>query len=162
AIALVGAARDDRLAAAPWGRLQAAPEAAGESATEEARAAAATLAEEAGEVEGSATARRRAREGEESARRAGRRARTEVLDLGLALVAAWLRDLAATAGGGGELALNADRGAALAEQAAGLDPVAARLGAEEAMEARRRLRVNVSEELALEALAFRLGDLLGD
>jgi len=162
AIAIVRGAREDELSEAPWRRLLAAAETAGERATEEARAAAAALAAEAGEEEGSAPGRRRAREGEESARRAGRRARTEVLDLGLALVAAWLRDLAAVADGASELALNADRLAELEAEAAGIGAIAGRRGAEEAMQTRRRLRVNVSEELALEALGFRLAELLAD
>ena len=59
-------------------------------------------AAEAGEGRGDAPARR-AREAEEAAKRAARRARTEALDLGLGLVAAWLRDLAAVAEGAEEL-----------------------------------------------------------
>jgi hypothetical protein len=42
----------------------------------------------------------------------------------------------------------------------GLDPRRARRGAELVMDTRRRLMVNVSEELALEALSFRLEFLL--
>jgi hypothetical protein len=42
----------------------------------------------------------------------------------------------------------------------GLDPRRARRGAEEVMDTRRRLTVNVSEELALEALCFKLLRLL--
>jgi DNA polymerase III subunit delta' len=159
-IELVRAARAEELASSPWRQLLDAAEIVGERATAEAQLAARARAEDSGEQEGSPAARRLAREGEESARRAGRRARTEVLDLGLALVAAWLRDLAATAEGARELALNADRTADLTADAAGVDPVRARRGAELAMDARRRLRVNVSEELMLEALSFRLADLL--
>ena len=160
AIGYVAAALEGDLASAPWGRLLDAAEAAGERATEEARAASAERAAESGEEEGSTAARRRSREGEEGARRAARRARTEILDLGLGLVTAWLRDLAATAEGASDLVLNADRGAELDAQASAIDSRRARAGGELVMDTRRRLRVNVSEELALEALAFRLGELL--
>jgi DNA polymerase III subunit delta' len=159
AIAWVAATRKGEDAAAHRGRLLDAADGAGERATEEARAAAEALTAEAGEG-GSAGARRREREAADAARRAGRRARTETLDLGLALIAAWMRDLAAVADGAPELALNADRSQRLAADATGTDALRARRGAELAMDTRRRLRVNVSEELALEALSFRLGELL--
>ena len=159
AIGCVRAARCGELAGAPWARLLEGASAAGERAAAEARDAVVALAADAGE-EGSASARRRIREGEELARRAGRRARTEVLDLALALIAGWLRDLAAIAEGASELVLNADRLDELEADAAGLSPTSARRAAELAMETRRRLRVNVSEELALEALTFRLERLL--
>jgi hypothetical protein len=45
-------------------------------------------------------------------------------------------------------------------QAAGLEAAKPRRGAELVQEARRSLELNVSEELALEALFFRLEDLL--
>ncbi len=108
-----------------------------------------------------AAVRRRAREAEDAARRAARRARTETLDLGLALLGAWMRDLAAVADGAPELALNSDRADELAELAEGLDARRARRAGELVLDTRRRLQVNVSEALALEALAFRLEFLLG-
>ncbi|MGH2985137.1 MAG: DNA polymerase III subunit delta' C-terminal domain-containing protein, partial [Solirubrobacterales bacterium] len=89
-----------------------------------------------------------------------RRARTQSLDLGLALLGSWLRDLAAAGEGAAELALNADRRAELESVASAIDPRRARRGAELVMDTRRRLQVNVSETLALEALAFRLEFLL--
>ena len=89
-------------------------------------------------------------------------ARTEALDLGLALVAAWLRDLAAVAEGADDLVLNTDRASALGKMAAGLDGRRTRRGADLVMDTRRRLQVNVAEELALEALVFRLEALLRD
>jgi DNA polymerase III subunit delta' len=158
AVALVAAAGAGEDATAHWRRLLDVADAAGERATDEARAASAALAAEAGE-EGSAGARRRERESADAARRAGRRARTETLDLGLALVAAWMRDLA-VADRAPRLVLNVDRAEQLASDAAGTEPLRARRGAELSMDTRRRLRVNVSEELALEALGFRLGELL--
>ncbi len=75
------------------------------------------------------------------------------------------RKLASRRGGDGRRrarpgALNADRGAELAEDAEGLDPRRARRAAELVMGTRRRLSVNVSEELAVEALAFRMEAVL--
>ena len=60
------------------------------------------------------------KEGTDAAKRATRRGRNEALDTGLALVASWLRDLAAVGDGAPEVVLNADREAALAEDAEGL------------------------------------------
>ena len=56
--------------------------------------------------------------------------------------------------------MNADRLDDLRNDAAGLDARAARRGGELVMDARRRLQVNVGEELALEALVYRLEALL--
>jgi DNA polymerase III subunit delta' len=159
AIACVQAAANDGLAARPWLRLLDAAGAAGERGGAEVRAATAAITEEA-QDSGSADARRRGRESEEAARRVARRVRTQVLDVGLGLIAAWLRDLAAVAEGADHLVLNSDRSDELSRQAAGLDPRRARRGAEEVMDTRRRLTVNVSEELALEALCFKLLRLL--
>jgi len=153
------AARAGELADRPWERLLEVAEEGGNQAGAAALDAARALAEAAGESEGPA-ARRREREGEEGARRATRRARTQTLDLGLELLAAWLRDLAAVAEGGPDLVLNVDRQGSLAEDAEGLDGRRARRGAELVMDTRRRLTVNVNEELALEALLYRLEALL--
>ena len=153
------AARAGALGGRPWRALLDAAEAAGQAAGDEALAAAQALAEASGETEGP-SARRRAREGEESAKRASRRARTAALDLGLALIAAWLRDLAAVADGAPELVLTSDRREQLEADAEGLDGRRARRGAELVMDTRRRLTVNVSEELALEALLYRVESLL--
>ena len=141
------------LAAEPWGGLLAAASEAGERAgAEEER----HLLEEA-EV----TARRGrkgklTREAVEQVRRTERRARTQALDLGLALCCAWYRDLAAIASGADRIVLNTDRLDQLAEDAEGLDAAKARAAVEWVLDTRRRLRVNVSEELALEALWLRL------
>ena len=48
----------------------------------------------------------------------------------------------------------------LAADAAGADPLAARRAAELAMDTRRRLQVNVNEDLALDALFHRAAALL--
>jgi DNA polymerase III subunit delta' len=154
-----GAALEGELAEAPWRRLVATAEATGARTGQETVARLATVAAESGETEGRA-ARRAEREAEEAGKRASRRARTEALDAGLGLLAAWLRDVAAVAEGAEELVLNADRIDELRDAASGLDPRAARRGAELVMDTRRRLTVNVAEELALEALTFRLEALL--
>jgi DNA polymerase-3 subunit delta' len=157
--AWAAAARAGELAEAPWTRVLAAAEAAGESAGEAARERVSALAVDAGGAGGRG---RPDREAADTAKRTARRARTEALDLGLALIAAWLRDLAAVAEGADGVVLNADRKEELRAMAAGLDARRGRRGAELAMETRRRLQVNVNEELALEALAFRLEALLRD
>ena len=118
------------------------------------------LADQAKDASDKRGEQRLRKEGAEAAKRATRRGRTEALDAGLALVAGWLRDVAATGDGASDLVLNADRGAALAEDAEGLDPRRARRAAELVMGTRRRLSVNVSEELAVEALAFRMEAVL--
>jgi DNA polymerase III subunit delta' len=128
-----------------------------EAAGEEAEAAA--RAQLDGEKE--AGMRRSAREIGDAAKRAARRRRTELLDLGLALAAGWCRDLVATASGAADVAHNRDRLDELRARAAGLDPAAAREAAELVQDTRRRLDLNVAEELALEALLFRLERLLG-
>ena len=94
------------------------------------------------------------REGAERLRRAQRRATQTALDHGLELTGLWLRDVGAVAVGAEELVHNTDRLEALREDAAEPhDAVAAQLLVEDT---RRRLDVNVTEELALEGLAYRL------
>jgi DNA polymerase-3 subunit delta' len=156
---LVGAVREGALAGAPWEALARAADAVGERESAAVRARAAEAEEEAAERTGPA-ARRRARDAEDAAKRASRRARNASLDLGLGLLGAWMRDLAAVAEGAPELVFNSDRGEQLAALADGLDPRRARRAGELVMETRRRLQVNVSEGLALEALSFRAEYLL--
>ncbi len=105
--------------------------------------------------------KRSAKDIADEAKRAGRRRRTEVLDLGLELLAAWFRDLAATGAGAEEVVFNLDRRDDLRAQAGGLDPTRPRRAAELVQDTRRRLDLNVSEELALEALSFRVERELG-
>jgi DNA polymerase III subunit delta' len=124
---------------------------AAESVGEEAEATTRDLLDE----ETEAGVKRSARDIGDEAKRVGRRRRTEVLDLGLELTASWFRDLAATASGAPEVVYNQDQLAAL-QSAASLDPSRPRRAAELVQDTRRRLDLNVSEELALEALAFRL------
>jgi len=129
---------------------------AAESVGEEAQATTRELLEE----ETEAGVKRSAKDITDEAKRAGRRRRTEVLDLGLELAASWFRDLAATAGGAENVVYNADRLDDLRADAAHLDVMKPRRAAELVQDTRRRLDLNVSEELALEALAFRLAAVL--
>ncbi|MFL5906034.1 MAG: ATP-binding protein [Solirubrobacterales bacterium] len=151
------AARSGDAGPEPWRELlDAASEAGRDAGAEEER----RLVEQA-----EATARRGrkgklTREAIEQVRRTERRARTQALDLGLALCCAWYRDLAAVASGADDIVLNADRLEPLTEDAEGLDPARARRAVEWVLDTRRRLRVNVSEELALEALWLRLAATL--
>ena len=57
--------------------------------------------------------------------------------------------------------LAADRAPALAEQARSRDPRRLREAAERCEEVRQSLELNVTEDLALSALGFRLGALAG-
>jgi DNA polymerase-3 subunit delta' len=136
-----------------WSAILKSAEAAGEEAESAAR--------EALEEEKDAGVKRSARDIADAAKRAGRRRRTELLDLGLRLAAAWFRDLAAIAAGAADVAYNRDRLAQLQSQTAGRDPSGPRRAVELVEDTRRRLDLNVSEELALEALSFRLAAVLG-
>ena len=133
---------------APWRALLDAAETVGEEAE--------TTTRELLEDEAEAGVKRSAKDITDEAKRAGRRRRTEVLDFGLELTASWFRDLAATASDASEVIHNRDRLHELQSRASSLDPVRGRRAAELVQDTRRRLDLNVSEELALEALAFRL------
>jgi DNA polymerase III subunit delta' len=101
------------------------------------------------------------RELEEAAKRDGRRARTEVLDLALSLTGLAFRDLVCLAEDAPEAVLAGDRSDALAEQARGRDPRRLREAAERCEDVRQALELNVMEDLALAALGFRLTALVG-
>jgi DNA polymerase III subunit delta' len=146
---LARSALDPERGGAPWQSLLEAADAAGKEAERAAR-------EQLEEAEAGTR-----REIGEQAKRVGRRRRTEVLDFGLELCAAWLRDLGAVAAGAPEVVLGADNIEELAREAEGLDPTRARRSVELVVDTRRRLDLNVSEELALEALFFRLQATLG-
>ncbi len=96
----------------------------------------------------------------ERIRRTRRRVETGALDLGLQLTSLWFRDLACLVWEAGELVHHADRADALAQDAAGRDPQRLLAAVELVEGTRRRLRSNVTEELALETLAYRLEALL--
>ena len=82
------------------------------------------------------------------------------LDLGLQLSSLWFRDVACLLWHTAELVHNSDRTSELARDAEGRRAESLRAAVELVEETRRRLRSNVTEELALEALAYRLEALL--
>ena len=100
------------------------------------------------------------REGLDARRRGERRARTQALDQILRLAELWLRDLLCVCEGAHDLLYAVDRRAQLADDARERDSARIRQGIELVQDTRLRLTLNVSEELALEALAYRLQALL--
>jgi DNA polymerase-3 subunit delta' len=131
---------------------KAAGAAAGEQAAERLR----------GELElvPSKERKRYEREGLDARRRAERRARTEALDLTLRLAELWLRDVLCVAEGAPECVYAVDRRAELEHDAVERDGPRLRAAVELVQDTRLRLSLNVSEELALEALAYRVEQLL--
>jgi DNA polymerase III subunit delta' len=101
------------------------------------------------------------RELEEAAKRDGRRARTEVLELALTLTGLAFRDLVCLAEEAPDAVLATDRARALADRARGRDPRRLREAAERCEDLRQALELNVSEDLALSALGLRLAALTG-
>ncbi|HEV7918933.1 MAG TPA: AAA family ATPase [Solirubrobacterales bacterium] len=153
ACALRGVSGRDR----PWRDVLTRAEAAGEAAEQELLVA----TEQRLEVLPKGRERSAAqKEGEQSAHRAARRVRSESLDRSLSVAALLMRDLAAAAGGSADLVLAKDRASVIEKASAGR-PVGRLLeAAEEIDETRRHLRRNVSEELTLQALSFRLDKIL--
>ncbi len=105
--------------------------------------------------------RRLEREAQDARRRSERRARTSALDLALRLDELWLRDMLCVCAGAPELIHAVDRRAQIERDAQGRDGVRVREAIELVSDARLSLALNVGEELALEALAYRLAELLG-
>jgi DNA polymerase-3 subunit delta' len=147
-----GRALRERAVAMDWSAILNSAEGSGEEAESAVR--------EALEAEKEAGMKRSPRDIADAAKRAGRRRRTELLDLGLRLAACWYRDLAAVASGAEEIAYNRDRLEQLRSTATDLEPANGRRAAELVQDTRRRLDLNVSEELALEALSVRLARAL--
>jgi DNA polymerase-3 subunit delta' len=144
--------------AEPWRGLLTRAEAR-EAEAEEAVAAAA-----AKRLEGEPKGRERTalqRQFEEAAKRERRRARTEVLDLGLTQTALVFRDLICRAEGAPEAVLDPERAERLAAAGPARDTRRLRMAAERCEDVRLALAVNVSEDLALEALGYRLAHLVG-
>ncbi len=135
-----------------WTDLLEAAKAAGAGAGEEIGA----RLQEQLEMAPSRERKKLEREAQESGRRAERRARARALDQGLALVELWLRDVVCVQEGAGELVYAVDRRKELEEDSSRRHGAVARRGVELVRETRTRIAVNVSEELALEALAYRL------
>ncbi|HEV2924382.1 MAG TPA: hypothetical protein VGW98_10135 [Solirubrobacteraceae bacterium] len=100
------------------------------------------------------------RERMEASRRGERRVRTRTLDLALRLAELWLRDLLCICEGAPELVYAVDRRPELEHDAQGRNGARLRGGIEAIGDSRLSLSLNVSEELALEALAYRLQALL--
>jgi DNA polymerase-3 subunit delta' len=151
---LARAALTGALGERPWLGLLELARSAGE------RAAAASGERHAEELELAARSERRRLEREQGERekRAQRRAATATLDRGLALVGLWYRDVAVILAGAPELIYAVDRRAELEADAGGggRDQRQLRARVELVEDTRARMALNVTEELALEALAYRL------
>jgi DNA polymerase III subunit delta' len=141
----------------PWlGLLDAAKAAGSEAGERSAEALAGEL-----ELLPSKERKKHEREALDARRRGERRARTGTLDLGLRLTELWLRDLLCLAEGADDLIYAVDRRAELEADA----EIAAQAGGEGTLEraielvgaTRLSLSLNVSEELALESLAYGIG-----
>lgn len=145
---LMTAALEDDFAASPWLALLNQAKAAGEHSGELVQAEFDTEKEEG--IKHTKT------EIEAAVRRAQRKTRTGMLDLALHLCAAWARDWAAIAAGAPAVVFNSDRLELLESRSGRVDLSAARQAVSQVQETRRSFQLNVSEELALEALAFRL------
>ncbi len=99
------------------------------------------------------------REAQEGRKRVERRARAWALDRGLQLAELWLRDMMCAREGARELVYAVDRMGELDGDVEAYG-AAARRGVELVRETRARIALNVGEELALEALAYRLQALV--
>lgn len=146
------------LARRPWSALLERAAAHGEGA---ARGVDAQLAENLPFLPVKEQARAK-REAADAAKRAQRRARVQALDQALSLIGLWLRDVAVTVDGAPELVHHSDRAAAVTEDAARFaDAHGLRAGMVLVDETRFALReVNATDDLAVEALAFRLDRVL--
>jgi DNA polymerase-3 subunit delta' len=100
------------------------------------------------------------REGLDARRRGERRTRTQTLDMTLRMAELWLRDVLCVCEGAADLVYAVDRGAELRQDGEGRDPGRLREAIELVGGTRLSLSRNVAEELALEALAYRLEALL--
>lgn len=139
----------------PWTALLAAVRARGEVA------GAALSAQAAAELELIPRRERKRLETEWSdrVRRTKRRVQTGALDLALQVVSLWFADLAALALDAPDLVRHVDRSAELKADG-GIEPRRLRAATELVEETRRRFELNVSEDLACEALAYRLQRVL--
>jgi DNA polymerase-3 subunit delta' len=140
----------------PWTGLVDAARAAGTRAGEEA------LQRTASELElvPSKERKRYEREGLEARRRGERRVRRQTLDLALRLSELWLRDVLCVSEGAADLIYAVDRRAELEQDAGERDGARLAKAVELVADTRLSLSLNVSEELALEALAYRLEAVL--
>jgi len=141
----------------PWLGLLEAAKAAGAAAGERAQ----QRMESELELVPSRERKRYEREGLEARRRGERRTRTQTLEEALRLAELWLRDALLLREGAPELILALDRSAQLEQDAREHDAAALRAAIELVGDSRLSLALNVGEELALEALAYRLAQRLG-
>jgi DNA polymerase-3 subunit delta' len=140
----------------PWAQLLRVAEEAGTSAGEEHS----TRVTEQLQWVPTKERKRHEREAAEARRRVERRARMGALDLSLRLAQSWLRDAWCVAEGAGEVVYAVDRRAELERDAAGRAPERLRAAVELVRDTRQRLELNVSEELAVETLAYRIQAVL--
>jgi DNA polymerase-3 subunit delta' len=140
----------------PWTAMLEAAKAAGAQAAE---AAEERLSDEL-ELLPKKERKKFEREAGEARRRGERRSRTQALDLTLRLAELWLRDVLCVCEDAADLVYAVDRLAELQADADGRASGALREAIELVQDTRLRMQVNVSEELALEALAYRLEALL--
>jgi DNA polymerase-3 subunit delta' len=133
----------------PWMALLERARAAGTAAGEQAQE---RMAQEL-ELVASKERKRYERESVEARRRGERRARTSTLDLGLRLGELWLRDVLCVSEGAPEVVHAVDRMGELEDDAA-TGVGASRRAIELVSATRLSLSLNVSEELALESLAY--------
>jgi DNA polymerase-3 subunit delta' len=150
--AALGGSTGDR----PWLGLLEVAKAAGGRAGEQAQE---RMAREL-ELVASKERKRYEREGLDARRRGERRTRTRTLELALRLAELWLRDVLCVCEGAPELIYAVDRREELERDARERDGARLREGIELLGDTRLSLSLNVSEELALEALAYRLEKLL--
>jgi DNA polymerase-3 subunit delta' len=143
----------------PWLEMLAAVRARGDAAEAELEAQANAELELTARKE----RKRVATEWTERIKRVRRRVQTDALDLALQLVSLWFADLAHLQWDAPELIRNCDRMAALRDDAlssGGRNPTRLRSAVELVEDTRQRFELNVSEELACEALAYRLEQTL--
>ena len=141
--------------ARPWMALLERARTAGTAAGEQAQE---RMAQEL-ELVASKERKRYERESMEARRRGERRARTSTLDLGLRLGELWLRDVLCLGEGAPEVVHAVDRMGELGEDAATATPGTLRRAIELVSATRLSLSLNVSEELALESLAYSVQGL---
>jgi DNA polymerase-3 subunit delta' len=159
ALELVRRALAGEAAAAPWDGLLVAVRARGERVRVEFEE------RQSAELELLPSRDRKRAETEwgERTKRARRRVETGALELALDLVETWLLDLAALAFGAVDLIRNCDRVGELradAEVGRGADARALRRAVDLVEDTRQGFALNVSEDLALEALTYRLRQVL--
>ena len=139
-----------------WGEVLAAARTQGQAAEAAVEEALATELEYLPKKEH----RRKQTEFTERARRAARRAETGALDHALQLVGLWYRDLACLASDAEELVLATDRLEELRADAQSRDAASLTAAVDLVEDTRARLPFNVSYDLAMQALAYRLERVL--